>query len=220
MSKSSSRPQASVFGALGADDAYFSSRVQVAARDAEQRWPLLGGLSPAEAETPPPMDSGDRSQWAPRKKAEEPARSNAVLARKGLDAKLEAGLSRLLHQSDAEAASVAADQDDPGLDDEPTKPVVEAPVRRTPVAPPPMPAARRMSTTPMNAPAPAVHAPAQTAPRQRIASTPAAAPKPEPTRGESKLSDVFQRLARAEPTAQAPASAAARPSLLGRLSKR
>jgi hypothetical protein len=204
MSKSSSRPQASVFGALGADDAYFSSRVQVAARDAEQRWPLLGGLSPADAEAPPPLEAGDRSQWAPRRKAEEPAKGGALPARKGLDARLESGLSRLLHQSDAEAASIDGGREEPEDHEESIARTPEAVQRR---APSPIPApARRVAATPR--------------PRPTQAPEPTPAPQNESPRGHGKLSDVFQRLARPEPEARPTSTGTARPSLLGRLGKR
>ena len=211
MSNSSSRPQASVFGALGADDAYFSSRVQVAARDAEQRWPLLGGLSPAEPEAPPPLEAGDRSQWAPRKKAEEPAKG-ATLARKGLDARLESGLSRLLHQSDAEAAAIAGDREDRDDEEDAFARAPEAAQRRV-SAPPPIPApARRSAPKPRAAQAPE--------PAPAPAPAFAATPKVETSRGSGRLSDLFQRLARPEPANRTPSKGTARPSLLGRLGKR
>lgn len=212
MSKSSSRPQASVFGALGADDAYFSSRVQVAARDAEQRWPLLGGLSPEAAEAPPPLGSAERSQWAPRQSAEETPARAAPHARKGLDSRLESGLSRLLRQSDAEAAAAGEDgiTGEQAAYDVPTPEPLSEPVR--------VAATPRRSTTPQGR-APSAPARPSTAGRQAPERAPAAVTPPA-TPVQGRLTDIFNRLARPAAAPAPSSSGTARPSLLGRLGKR
>lgn len=218
MSKSSSRsrPSESVFGALGPDDAYFGNRVQAAARDAQQRWPLLGGMAPTASDETPALSEDDKARWQPQPPL---VQSKPAISRPSLGKKLESGLGRLTAQTrtdDQLSSRRARPSREPQdfADTEPhlaTRAVRAAPTQPAPLAEEPAlaprPRASRSEPARVEASAPVS--------RTRAQPVPAAAPK-----DDKSLGGVFRRLANQAAPAPSGASDASRKSILGRLGKR
>jgi hypothetical protein len=218
MSKSSSRsrPSESVFGALGPDDAYFGNRVQAAARDAQQRWPLLGGMAPTASDDTPALSEDDKARWQPQPPL---VQSKPAISRPSLGKKLESGLGRLTAQTrtDDQLSSRRARPSRTPTDfaDTETLPATRA-VRAAPTQPASLaeePAFAPRSRAPRSEPA-RVEASAPVS-RTRAQPVPAAAPK-----DDKSLGGVFRRLANQAAPAPSGASDASRKSILGRLGKR
>jgi hypothetical protein len=219
MSKSSSRsrPSESVFGALGPDDAYFGNRVQAAARDAQQRWPLLGGMAPTASDETPALSEDDKARWQPQPPL---VQSKPAISRPSLSKKLESGLGRLTAQtrtddqlSSRRARPSRETQDFADTEPHPATRVVRAaPTQPAPLAEEPAFAPRPRATR--DTPARGVEASAPVS-RPRAQPVPAAAPK-----DDKSLGGVFRRLANQAGPAPSGASDAPRKSILGRLGKR
>jgi hypothetical protein len=120
-----------LFGALGPDDSYFDARTKVAAKDAQQRWPLFKALAPQSGDVTPSLSPNEKDRWGavdavPRETPK------PVLSRPGLSSKLAKGLGKIARQTSAEVVGST----------ERVRPRVEAPVAFVPA--------------PVLAPAPAV----------------------------------------------------------------
>jgi hypothetical protein len=221
MSKSSSRsrPSESVFGALGPDDAYFGNRVQAAARDAQQRWPLLGGLAPSAAEETPALTEGDKARWQPQPPL---VPSKPAISRPSLSKKLESGLGRLTQQASADTQHASQRRRSASLKDDAPEPV-SAPhaaraVRAATTQPTPL--AEDFAPVPGKRMAPR-RDPSESARMEvPVARARASAPAQPAPREDKSLGGLFRRLSnQAEPSAPGSSESSGK-SILGRLGKR
>lgn len=185
MSESSKRIKASVFGALGPDDAYFSNRVQVAARDAQQRWPLLRELPTDAAAPADALEEDAEERWAP---TPAPARARGQrsepLRRTELGDQLAEGLERLAGRS--------SKSEDPQRQQAP-----RTPAHDTPAEVPDAPAAEMRRSAPERAlPEVTSSAPAGTSSLQALFQKIAPAPSRGRTPGTEVRKSLLGRLGR------------------------
>jgi hypothetical protein len=91
-----------LFGALGPDDSYFDARTKVAAKEAQQRWPLFKAVAPQSGDATPTLSPNEKTRWG--EVAVVPQETpKLVLSRPGLSSKLATGLGKIARQTSAEA---------------------------------------------------------------------------------------------------------------------
>lgn len=175
-----------------------------AAREAEQRWPLLGALPPQKPASVPALSDGEKQQRnSPRR--QEATQRKPALTLPGIGDKLAFNLNRMAEPKKPAPAAQPARTEAPA----PVAPAVRAMAQPQP----PEPAERRSPFSRMRVPAPQANAaaakPGLFATGGKTASAPA---------DDRSLNSVFARLERREEPAAAPAER--RTSFLGRLGRR
>jgi hypothetical protein len=126
-----------LFGALGPDDSYFDARTKVAAKEAQQRWPLFKAVAPQSGDATPTLSPNEKARWGAVDVVPQET-PKPVLSRPGLSSKLAKGLGKIARQTSAEVLGST----------ERVRPRVEAPVAFVP----PLVAA----PAPVAAPSPAI----------------------------------------------------------------
>ena len=190
-----------LFRSLRPDDANFQASLNVAAHQAEERWPLLKAISPQKPALTPALSTEERQRWSNQEQPGTRERKPA-LSLPGLGDKLTQSLSKMGGRPKIAAAPLSAEPVDP-------PPLWRAPARRMEAPPPETP--RELASTLFSR---------SSAIESNVTQEPAA-PERLMTRvaaADDSLASIFSRLA--EPEEVVSKAVVKRPSFLSRLGKK
>lgn len=125
-----------LFRSLRPDDANFQASLNVAAHQAEERWPLLKAISPQKPALTPVLSTEERQRWSNQEQPGTRERKPA-LSLPGLGDKLTQSLSKMGGRPKVAAAPLSAEPVEP--------PLWHAPERRMEAPPPEVP--RKLAST-------------------------------------------------------------------------
>jgi hypothetical protein len=126
-----------LFRSLRPDDANFQASLNVAAHQAEERWPLLKAISPQKPALTPALSTEERQRWSNQEQPGTRERKPA-LSLPGLGDKLTQSLSKMGGRPKVAAAPLSAEPVEP-------PPLWRAPARRMEAPPPEVP--RELAST-------------------------------------------------------------------------
>ena len=190
-----------LFRSLRPDDANFQASLNVAAHQAEERWPLLKAISPQKPALTPALSTEERQRWSNQEQPGTRERKPA-LSLPGLGDKLTQSLSKMGGRPKVAAAPLSAEPVEP-------PPLWRAPARRMEAPPPETP--RELASTLFSR---------SSAIESNVTQEPAA-PERLMTRvaaADDSLASIFSRLA--EPEEVVSKAVVKRPSFLSRLGKK
>lgn len=205
-----------LFGSLRPDKSKLLGDVELAAKEAEQKWPLLRNVSPKSREMPPALSDEERQNWNAVASTAKHTAPKPALSLPGVGEKIAKGLEKFSAKSSGVAAPKPTSQvESRSLDASTLAGVDRRPSTKKTDATAPLPF--EPTRFPFSAPV----TPGDAASIPDIASAPSSA-KPEnaqATHTHESLAQVFSRLeGKKRKPAQRPAAKSA--SFLGRLGKR